>query len=229
MKDSSHVVLSKANDFGLINNSFTISIFFKLNELDPDGDYCIIGSAGRGYRKGLHLNIRSGYPYFGFYSTDVTSFAQIKANEWYHAVIRYDEIKREQTIFINAEKSGSSRNRPSFIGESEIVIGKSIGQDNFFNGNLDDLCIWNRPLSDEEVQKVYVGRVYVDSKNISYQYILFALVTLALLFILFIYRKQYRTRHSRLHIKSMELPIDRPRDIKNAILLFGNFIRNESP
>lgn len=151
IENKSYIKLSSAEEYNIVNNSFTMAIKFKLNTDNLLKDNCIIGNNQKIYRKGLHVNIREGIPYFGFFTNDVRTKDTIKASQWYHIAVRYNIDNGEQSIFLDGEKVAQSFNHPSFIGKDTLQLGYGIRMNNYFSGYLDDLIIWDRALSDAEI------------------------------------------------------------------------------
>ncbi|TRX58442.1 hypothetical protein FNH22_13940 [Fulvivirga sp. M361] len=158
-ENENHITLSSPEKYNIANNSFTISIHVKLNKSGMDKDNCILGSSIAEYRKGLHINIRRGNPYFGFYTNDVVSSKKVQPQQWYHIVVRYNIENGEQSIFVDGESVAQSWNHPSFVGGGSILLGNGIQQNNFLDGLLDDLYIWDRALSDTEIKSVNINGI----------------------------------------------------------------------
>ncbi len=80
-----------------------------------------------------------------------------ETNTWYNIIVTYDGIAVR--FYVNNELdtvldiSGESllNSLPLRFGANSLLI------DNFFNGLLDDIAIWNRALTPEEVQELYTG------------------------------------------------------------------------
>lgn len=222
IENNAYITLNPATEFGIVNNSFTMSIWFKLIDAYEKTDFCILGTSNNEYRKGLHINIRRSVPYFGFYNNDVTSFQKIEEMKWYHMAIRYNIEKGEQSIFINGQKTGSSNNHPSFLGESELLLGHGISMNNFLNGYIDDLAIWQRALSDDEIQKLTTTEIQVKHK-INHTYLIFLIIIGIILIVLLSVTIYMKT--SNRNINLLRIADDTPvlNTAKNSILLFGDF------
>lgn len=221
LQDSSFVELNKVADYGIVNNSFTISAWFKLIKVDDQSDYCIVGTSENEYRKGLHINIRNKTPYLGFYNNDVTSYEEIEPNKWYHMAIRYNILHGEQSIFINGVKTGSSSNHPSFIGESELLLGHSLRMNNFFDGYIDELAIWKRALNDEEIQKISTSGISI-TRKMQPPYIIFLTILLVVLLLLIFYLLFFNRKRKAKNILVIDQPVIAP-TTKNTLMLFGDF------
>jgi concanavalin A-like lectin/glucanase superfamily protein/carbohydrate binding protein with CBM4/9 domain len=81
-----------------------------------------------------------------------------KANEWYHFATTYED--GSVRIFINGKeisygvKSDPNLEMPLGIGKS-IEIGSNYDPKSVFNGVMDELRVYNRSLSPEEIAKLY--------------------------------------------------------------------------
>ncbi len=64
LPENASINLGNPEQFGLRNSSFTVSCFVKFTEILEFGDNAILGNYETEYRRGLHLVLRSGHPYF---------------------------------------------------------------------------------------------------------------------------------------------------------------------
>ena len=225
LPDSSYIVIGGPENYGIRNNSFSVSAWFKLNEVADNGEYSILGTPEGVFRKGLHLVIRQGRPYFGFYGNDLWADRIVTPNEWFHIVYRYNYFNGEQAIYVNGQNVGASFNHASFIGDSTLVIGRSISARNFLNGYIDDLYIWNRPIGEEEILFLYNSEYIPEIENGKKQIlpgllIPVVIIILVIVAILFIFRKGKRKRVKTGQTKLAGQPERRD---KNALYLFGDF------
>lgn len=154
LPENSNVNLGTPEIFGLRNSSFTVSCFVKFIEILDFGDNAVLGNYESEYRKGLHLILRSGHPYFGLWANDYISEEKLEPNVWYHLVWRYIIETGEQAIFLNGRNIGSSEGHPPFSGTGDIHIGSALSQGASLRGYIDDLHIWNRPLGAEEITRL---------------------------------------------------------------------------
>jgi DNA-binding SARP family transcriptional activator len=150
-KGNSYIVLPEAEILSLRDHSFTVSAWVKLSEND-NIDNSILGTTVRSYQEGIHFTVREKRPYFGFYSNDIQGNKVIENDTWYHIVARYNKLNGEQAIFVNGELDNRSLGHAAYQGKEEIIIGNaSFGWRAFFNGDMDDLTIWSRPLGEQEI------------------------------------------------------------------------------
>ena len=87
------------------------------------------------------------------------SIGKLKLNEWSHVVMRYS--KKDQTVdgFLNGVKSENKVNgEKQWNNGGEIFYafgaqdGTNLGQGGFFKGLMDDVRIYNRALTEDEVK-----------------------------------------------------------------------------
>lgn len=148
---NSYIVLPKAEKLSLRDHDFTISAWVKLDS-NENIDNSILGTTVRSYQEGIHFTIRENKPYFGFYANDVQGHVKLQEGVWYHIVARYNKLNGEQAIFVNGKIDNKSLGHPPYQGKEDIIIGNaSFGWRAFFNGEMDDLAIWDRPLGDQEI------------------------------------------------------------------------------
>lgn len=148
---NSYIVLPKAEKLSLRDHDFTISAWVKLRE-NENADNSILGTTVKSYQEGIHFTIRAKKPYFGFYANDVQGNVELEEDIWYHIVARYNKLNGEQAIYVNGKLDNKSLGHSAYQGKEDIIIGNaSFGWRAFFNGEMDDVAIWNRPLGDQEI------------------------------------------------------------------------------
>ena len=166
LPENASVNLGAPEAFGLRNSSFTVSCFVKFTEIMEYGDNAVLGNYEQGYRRGLHLILRSGHPYFGLWSNDFVSDVTLQPNNWYHLVWRYILETGEQAIFLNGRNIGSSDGHPPFSGTGDIHLGSALSQGASLRGYIDDLYIWSRPIGNEEITRLALDeQLTVDRKS----------------------------------------------------------------
>jgi hypothetical protein len=84
----------------------------------------------------------------------ISSDAILQIDEWYHAVFEYGNGATK--IYVNGVLVAASNNL-SYSNFSNLVFG--IRSDNLFpfDGSLDDIAIYNRALTPQEIQNLYAG------------------------------------------------------------------------
>ncbi len=227
LPESASINLGKPESFGFRNSSFTVSCFVKFTEILEFGDNAILGNYESGYRKGLHLILRSGHPYFGLWANDFVAEKTLRPNQWYHLTWRYIIETGEQSIFLNGQPIGGSEGHPPFSGTGDIHLGSALSSGASLRGYIDNLLIWDRPLGDEEINRVSFDEEITveevaanDTKGIfgvSNNWIIIFAVLIIVALLIFIGVKRFSKKKTGISIEPpMELA-------NNKIQLFGEF------
>ena len=145
-----HVKLGTARAMGLTNGSFTVELWARPDSLEGDGS--LVGGDEAVSSRGLHLVIRGGKPYLGFYADDLAGAASIAAGEWVHLAYRYDAATREQAIFVDGVLDAKRTAKAAFQGEGMVYLGKTLGLPRL-RGAVSDLRIWSVARTDDQIAR----------------------------------------------------------------------------
>lgn len=231
LTENASIDLGDPEQFGLRNSSFTVSCFVKFTEILEFGDNAILGNYEREYRRGLHLILRSGHPYFGLWANDYVSEEKLEPNIWYHLVWRYIIETGEQAIFLNGKNIGSSQGHPPFSGTGNILLGSALSEGASLRGYIDDLYFWNRPLGNEEINRLALNeeiQPFEKEKELTFiakNKIRILIIALPFLLVIFLVVLQLKKAHKKENIIT-NLP---QKNATNQISLFNEFsaINNE--
>ncbi len=229
MPENSNINLGNPEKYGFRNSSFTVSCFVKFTDILEFGDNAIIGNYEAGYRRGLHLILRSGHPYFGLWANDYVSEEVLKPNIWYHLAWRYIIETGEQTIFLNGKNIGSSSGHPPFSGTGDIHIGSALSSGASLRGYIDDLYFWDRPLGVEEINRLALNETIVlekkdIEKNSAVSPTLIQVVVVASAFVLLLFIAAiffFRKKKVKKVLPVIEMPES---NSPNQVRLFGKFV-----
>ena len=134
------------------SNDFTVEVWFKLNSVGGQSDSMLYfkkhlyeASAGGGYFT---------YAWQPHWAWDGGASFPINVGEWYHAVIVYDHInqyvyKNGQLVYSRAQTGDMGTNTDVLTMGARNMSGVMSG---FFPGLIDELRIYNRALSAEELR-----------------------------------------------------------------------------
>jgi hypothetical protein len=96
---------------------------------------------------------------FRVWQLDPISVGKIKMDEWHHLALRYNKADQTMEGFVDGVKSenkGSGEKQWNNGGEIYYAVGAkdttNMGQGGFFKGLIDDVRIYNRALTDDEVK-----------------------------------------------------------------------------
>lgn len=216
-----HAKFPQLSDFGMVNQSFTVSAWLKLKSVD-ELDQIILSSAKTKYSEGLYILVRAQKPYLAFYHNDLEGQTVLEENKWYNIVWRYRKELQQQAIYINGKLDAIANERPSFKGGGELAFGyrkDPQGVEQFFNGSIDDLIFWNRALGDSEIRNIYEGNFeFVEEQN-NTRIIWLAIIASVLILLVFILRKRMikvKSKSQEIQTEISEIDISR-----NAIFMFG--------
>jgi hypothetical protein len=151
-----YIALDNADQFGLTNGSFTVAAWINGRNFG-NVDRTILGTDERFAGHGLHLVVRNGRPFMGFWSNDTAGVTNLATNQWTHLAWRYDAVERSQTLFVNGRQDAIRFNSNPFHGVGQLFIGRW-GGGNSFDGLIDDVRIYNRSLSANDIRALGAGR-----------------------------------------------------------------------
>jgi DNA-binding SARP family transcriptional activator len=226
LPENASINLGEPGNYGFRNSSFTVSCFVKFTEILEFGDNAILGNYESGYRKGLHLILRSGHPYFGLWANDFVADKILRSNQWYHLTWRYIIETGEQSIFLNGQPIGGSEGHPPFSGTGDIHLGSALSSGASLRGYIDNLLIWDRPLGNEEINRLSLDEEIIieevaSNKNgffgVSKNWIVIFAGLLITALLIFIVAKRFNRKKPGTYI---EPPVEL---VKNKIQLFGEF------
>jgi hypothetical protein len=155
-----------------LSNSYTYSIWFNTDTIRPytggltwsyQSIFCV-GVPNYSSGNSIHLNVRTTNLGVGHWTPSTSwvgqnsSPTQVSKNQWYHAVVTYDNGISK--LYLNNQLLGQVSiplvytQAVKFIvgGDSETPDGSIRGG---FDGKLDDFGFWNRALTTSEIQAVF--------------------------------------------------------------------------
>ncbi|MBU0535553.1 MAG: LamG domain-containing protein, partial [Nanoarchaeota archaeon] len=152
-------------DFDSINtsllmsgSSITYGAWVKFTSLDCSGGWCdiirMINTSYYGYELGSYYD--GSDHIFDCYDddNDVVSSTTISADTWYHVMCWHNQT--DTCIFVDGVRENCDASNANASGDGNLVIGASIFDEDFwFNGTIDEVRVWNRSLSDDEIAMFY--------------------------------------------------------------------------
>jgi len=143
------------------DGELTVSAWFKTDTADVDGSIVcfedgefelLIGHEGAG-----SLNLKthgSGISFINF--TDTSS--------WHHAVATWDGSANEKKIYLDGvlEDTTGDSNPLDLDGKFLLIGSSALSSGDEFNGNIDEVAIWNTALSAGSISNIYNNGVPTD-------------------------------------------------------------------
>lgn len=139
-------------------NGITISLWVKPKNDTSDG----VLLARRDGTKGFKLYLDDGKFCFQINNVTATCSDTADGDAWHHVVGRWEEPhsgSRSIDIIVDDKKKEGSASFSGPIGDVQgevLYIATADGSTEFFTGTIDDVRIWNRALTDEEINRLCV-------------------------------------------------------------------------
>src|SRR5687768_2824728 len=148
-------------------SSFTVATWFKTTANFPDEGVMVnkggLGSesAGANQNYGLWLmhspseRLQGGFETTGGTNRYITSAIDYNDGQWHHGVVTFDNPNNILRLFVDGVQIGtlSTTSNPDNTGSQPLRIGgnsQSLTED-FFIGQLDEVGVWNRALTNAEI------------------------------------------------------------------------------
>ncbi|WP_371792424.1 DNRLRE domain-containing protein [Streptomyces sp. NBC_01471] len=154
-----------------VNNQrgFAVSAWVKLPEKKPDHAAMVATQAGA-HTAGFELYYSSAYDRWAFnqYSADESDATPVRAiqadgvtahgGDWVHLVGVHDTVADKLTLYVNGAQAGSTSLSTTWYAGGPVQIGAGSFEGkprSFFPGQIDDVRLYDRPVSAEEVAQMF--------------------------------------------------------------------------
>ncbi len=138
----------------IASSPFTISAWVKANSFSSKQFFSI--GTGENPRQAMHLRLTSATSFkFGLFFDDLDVTMVDMSNRWTHIVVTLDSSYTQKVYqdgkFINSRTAGGY-----FSGNTSWNIGRWVTYSNeYFNGLIDDIRIYNYDLTADQVRQIY--------------------------------------------------------------------------
>jgi hypothetical protein len=140
------------------NESRTVSVWINVDNFVTDAGIVGWGAFNLLSYSALGISPEIGKLFFWTYDNDLTSTNVISAQQWTHFLVSYHSQSNLAQLFINGNNVGIATLQNLNTISSELLIGKSLQNGStFFSGIIDDISIYNRALTQEEITALYTG------------------------------------------------------------------------
>lgn len=158
-----YITITDANS--LEPNNLTISAWIKPASV-PSGEWMIVDkySTSGGYK--LYIKGDSGLIKIGAIVLDPTNddsnaetAVGVIPTVWYNVIFTFNEDNDNKIkIYLNGKKESlgidTAAITPSLSNSMPLLIGKSQNNDKYFTGKIDEVIVYNRALSEQEVSRL---------------------------------------------------------------------------
>jgi hypothetical protein len=138
----------------LNERSFTMCMWVN-PRLEGEDQQCVMSQMQtNATNTSLHYRVyNAGTVRMGFYSNDLDAPAAVLADEWSHIVFWLDADSQDRRIYINGEQVAQDAGKSAYLGNAgDTIIGSWGTSGQKFNGLIDEVQIWGRALSENDVQ-----------------------------------------------------------------------------
>ncbi|MDK2907944.1 MAG: hypothetical protein PWQ87_402, partial [Candidatus Woesearchaeota archaeon] len=152
---------------GRPTNTFTFGGWFKTSvthQIDPESTSGTVGTSGQRYAFGAENKGTNGgaglsvgtngisvYEHGDYYMPAIAVYASDIGTDWNHIIVVYNN--KQPTIYLNGVAVHTGLTSPKSLVYAPIEIGG--GAYGYFNGLIDEVVIYNRSLSQEEIINLY--------------------------------------------------------------------------
>ena len=153
--DSLELKEDKTVEAWVYPHSFTWArIIFK--RIDDNNDYQLTLYEGGGFA----FAVNDGGTQYRALSTKYGNDSY-GVNQWYHLAGTYDDATKQVKLYINGTRQGGTTSSGWGIGNlspTSLQIGRRNDNAGYFEGKIDEVRVWNRALTEEEIVANAQGR-----------------------------------------------------------------------
>jgi surface protein len=140
--------------------NFSISFWFKADAVTGSNQRMLsFNQLGTGSQLLIFINTSNRLALAGPYTDTNAGFGTISAGTWYHVVYRIDKTSTSNNVgwvvdgtnIDNKSETGIA----TFVGDGTTRFGKKTGTAQPFGGNMCDIAIWDKYLTDAECVEIY--------------------------------------------------------------------------
>ena len=176
---SSHYLYSAPTTTLNLDGSSSFTVEAWINPTDFSNSSAGIVSKGNAFSLKTESNGRLSFIVEQSWSWErlASSDNAITLNEWQHVAASYDGSTREMKLYIDGQLVGSMTRAQSFtpnFTSSNFQIGRNIsgngGYSRDFNGNIDEVKLWNVVKSDADISNDYATQLTGSESNLMAYY-----------------------------------------------------------
>ena len=149
---------------GFVANSGSISCWIKVTDSDSPSIQGIVTNGETGNtRNGIYIQTDKLYYNYGYDggTNNVASDNDVTENVWIHFVVTREYAGGFTTIkmYLDGELQTDTDTSEVALSDAEsaVIIGY-LSSDRYFNGNIDEVAIWNTALSAGDISALYQAR-----------------------------------------------------------------------
>lgn len=126
----------------IANHNFSIE-FWCRRDPNTNDEFVVGHGKWNSTDEGLHIGFRSNGMMCGFWGDDVHTYESYTDPEWHHWAVTYDTTSKQQLIYRDGRRVGKRKATANYRGKGTFYIGCMNGNNWFFNGQIDEVRVWN--------------------------------------------------------------------------------------
>ncbi len=135
----------------LANSSFTLEAWAARHTSGSAG--LILGQGAAANNQGLHFGFRPNNLFtFAFYANDLDTPAAFTDTDWHHWAGTYDAVTKMRCLYRDGTLVASNTASANYTGTGPLLMGDLPWGGWPFDGQIDDVRIWNVPLSAADIR-----------------------------------------------------------------------------
>jgi hypothetical protein len=137
----------------------TIAVWVKFNDLTKIQEIVSKSTS----TKGVEILLYNGLSFYAMGSHDsLTQFSTTFLNtiDWFFIVATHESVNSPMKLYLNGVLKGDIATAPSIIDNPGYLLAGNWSDSSYpryFSGKIDDIRIYNRVLTDSEIQQLYSG------------------------------------------------------------------------
>ena len=152
-----YTTFSSPSNIPIGTSNYTISVWFNASSLGQIGFVGWGGYLNTNQVNALRLSA-TGFVHY-WWGNDLAVNTSLSINTWYNVVARFDGTNRQlwlNNVLIGGDTPGSGHNVPN---ANNLTIGTT-NVNEYFNGKISNVEIYNRAISDSEIAEIYNNFLY---------------------------------------------------------------------
>ncbi len=159
--------INDADDKLNVDDGIAISLWAKLDTASTAGHLISKYSSNDGYE--LYLDASGNVCFRLDNKNDCSNGHEFNDTDWHHVVARWRDVEENMEVFVDGVQTSLSQTLSGPISDTKadtLTIGaQSDPLGNYFEGIIDDVRIWNRALTEEEIMRLCVDSVKDNNDN----------------------------------------------------------------
>ncbi|MGI9011834.1 MAG: LamG-like jellyroll fold domain-containing protein [Nitrososphaeraceae archaeon] len=159
---------------------FTLGTWFRTNQSSFDEPAHIVNKGGfNNERTGKNMNygmwmntdgtITAGFESDSGKNIEILSKKKYNDGKWHYVIVLYNSTVLRMDIDGHTIENLETSRTPDITGNQPLRLGaNSLDLDKYFNGEVDELRIWNRGLAINELSEIYINRNFTTNGQVDY-------------------------------------------------------------